>query len=67
MPKKWVYGRIVKNIQLIWKLTRMLRTYRLCNSMIEFLKYEFYIKLLGSVTLFRVTPGIIWIQSSICS
>ena len=37
----------------------MLRTYRLCNSTIEFLKYELYIKLLGSVTLFRVTLGII--------
>ena len=63
MHKKWVYGRIVDNIQL----ARMLRTYRLCNSAIEFLKYELYIKLLGSITLFRVTPGIIWIQSSICS
>ena len=37
----------------------MLRTYKLCNSTIEFLKYEFYIKLLGSVTLFRVTHGVI--------
>ena len=37
----------------------MLRTYKTCNSMAIFSKYEFYNKLLSSVTLFRVTPNII--------
>ena len=27
----------------------MLRTYKTCNSMVEFLKYEFYKKYLGGV------------------
>ena len=34
----------------------MLRTHRIYNSMVRFLKYEFYNKLLGDVTLLRVTP-----------
>ena len=63
MRKKWVYGQIVNNIQL----AKMLRTYRICNSMMGFSKYEFYIKLLGSIILLRVIPGVTWIQSSICS
>ena len=37
----------------------MLSTYRTCNSMMRFSKYEFYNKLLGGVTLLRVTPGVI--------
>ena len=37
----------------------MLRTYIACNSMVGFSKCEFYNKLLGSITLLRVTPGII--------
>ena len=40
----------------------MLRT---CNSIVRFLKYEFYNKLLGGdhgVTLLRVTPGVTWTQ-----
>ena len=36
----------------------MLKTYRSWNSMVGFSKYEFYNKLLGGVTLFRVTPGV---------
>ena len=36
----------------------MLRTYRTCNSMVGFSKYEFYNKLLGGVTLLRITLGI---------
>ena len=47
--------RMVINIQLTW----IFKTYRICNSMVGFSKYEFYNKLLGSVTLLRVTPGII--------
>ena len=30
--------------------------------MVRFSKYELYNKLLGGVTLFRVTPGVIWTQ-----
>ena len=33
----------------------MLRTYRTCNSMVGFSKYEFNNKLLGGVTLLKVT------------
>ena len=51
--------RMVNNIQFMWKLVWMFRTYIACNSMVGFSKYEFYNKLLGSVTLLRVTPGII--------
>ena len=49
----------------------MWSTYRTCNSMVRFSKYEFYNKLLGSVillrvtssvTLLRVTPGVTWTQ-----
>ena len=50
---------MVNNIQL----TLMLRTYRTCNSTVRFSKYEFYSKLLGSVTLLRVTPSVTWTQS----
>ena len=47
----------VNNIQLAWKLACMLSTYRICNSTVGFLKYEFNNKLLGSVILLRVTSG----------
>ena len=50
--------RMVNNIQLTWKLIWMLRTYRICNSMLRFLKYEFYNKLLGGVALLKVTPSV---------
>ena len=36
----------------------MLRIYRICNSIVRFLKYEFYNKLLGDIILLRVTPGV---------
>ena len=45
---------MVNNIQLTW----MLRTYRICNPMVGFSKFEFYNKLLGGVTLFRVTSSV---------
>ena len=45
---------MINNIQV----TLMLRTYRTYNSMVKFSKYEFYNKLLNSVTLLRVTPNI---------
>ena len=37
----------VNNIQL----TRILKTYKTCNSTVKFSKYEFYNKLLSGVTL----------------
>ena len=45
---------------LAWKLACMLRTYRTCNPMVRFSKYEFNNKLLGDVTFFRVTSCITW-------
>ena len=38
-----------------WILVCMLKTY---NLMVEFLKYEFNNKLLSSVTLLRIIPGV---------
>ena len=52
----------VNYIRLAWKLVCMLRTYRTCNSTVGFLKYKFINKLLGGVTLFRVTPDVTWTQ-----
>ena len=40
----------------------MLRTYRTCNSMVGFSKYELNNKLLGDVALLIITPGITWTQ-----
>ena len=40
-------------------LACMLRT---CNSTVGFSKYEINNKLLGGVTLFRVTLGVTWTQ-----
>ena len=51
-------NEMVNNIRLVWKLACMLRIYRTCNPTIRFLKYEFNNKLLGSVTLLRVTLGV---------
>ena len=53
---------MVNYIQLAWKLACMLRIYRTCNSMAGFSKYEFYNKLLESVILLRVAPGVTWTQ-----
>ena len=36
----------------------MLRTYRTCNLMVGFSKYEIYNRLLGDVTLLRVIPSV---------
>ena len=44
------------------KLALTLKTYRTCNSTVEFSKYELYNKLLVGVTLFRITLGITWTQ-----
>ena len=40
------------------QLTRILRTYRTCNPMVRFLKYEFNNKLLDDVTFFKVTSRV---------
>ena len=53
---------MVNNIQLTWKLAWLLRTYRIYNLMVGFSKYKFYNKLLGGITLLRVTSGMIWTQ-----
>ena len=50
---------MINNIQLTWKLAWLLRTYKTYNLMVSFSKHEFYNKLLGGVTLFRLTPGVI--------
>ena len=54
--------KLLNKIVLIWKLACMLRTYRTYNSTVVFSKYEFNNKLLGGVTLLRVTPGVTWTQ-----
>ena len=54
--KDEVMDQMVNNIQFTW----LLRTYRTYNSTLEFSKYEFYIKLLGGLTLLRVTPSVTW-------
>ena len=53
--------RMINNIQFTW-MTRILRTYRTCNSTVWFSKYKFYNKLFGGVILLRVTLGVIWTQ-----
>ena len=53
---------MVNYIRLAWKLTCMLRTYRTCNPMVGFLKYEFNNMLLDDVTFFRVTTRVTWTQ-----
>ena len=40
------------------QLACMLRTYRTCNSTMEFSKYKFINKLLSGITLLRVISGI---------
>ena len=48
----------VNYIRLAWKLVCMLRIYRTCNSTAGFSKYEFNNKLLGGVTLLKVTLSV---------
>ena len=55
MPKYAFIDRIVNNIKLTWKLAWMLKTYKTCNSIVRFSKYEFYNNLLGDIILLRVT------------
>ena len=53
---------MINYIRLAWKLACKLRSYRTCNPMVEFLKYEFNNKLLSGVTLIRVTLDVTWTQ-----
>ena len=53
---------MVNNIQWTWKLTWMLRTYRIYNTPVRFSKYKFNNKLLSGVTLLIVTSGVTWTQ-----
>ena len=54
--------RMINYIQLAC----MLRSYKTCNSTVRFPKYEFYNKLLGGVTFFRVAPCVIQTQLMVC-
>ena len=58
MHKSWVYELMVNYISSSWKLACILKTYRICNSINRFSKYEFNNKLLSSVILLKVTPGV---------
>ena len=40
------------------RLACILSTYRICNSTMRLLKYEFNNKLLGGITLLRITPSV---------
>ena len=62
MYKNKFMNRMVNNIQLIWKLAYILKTYRICKLTEGFLKYELNNKLLSSVILLKVTPSVIWTQ-----
>ena len=53
---------MVNYICLAWKLACMLKTYRICNPTVGFLKYEFNNKLLDDATLLKVIPGVTWTQ-----
>ena len=52
--------QIVNNIRFVWNLACTFKTYKTCNPMVEFLKYKFINKLLGGVTLLRVTSSVTW-------
>ena len=49
-------NQMVNYIWLAWDLACMLRTYRICNLIVEFSKYEFNNKLLNGVILLGITP-----------
>ena len=58
MHKRWAYSSNGNYTRVAWKLACMLRPYRTCNLTVGFSKYEFNNKLLGGVTLLRVTSGV---------
>ena len=46
-------NRMVNNYWVTWILVCMLRTYRIYNLTMKFLKYEFNNKLLGGVIIYK--------------
>ena len=58
MHRRWVYRSNGKLHPIVMKLACMLKTYRTCNPMVEFSKYEFNNKWLGGVTFFWVTSDV---------
>ena len=54
--------QMVNYIQLEWKLSSILGTYRRCDPTVGFSKYEFDNKLLVGVAIFRVTSSVTWTQ-----
>ena len=46
---------MINNLLSAWKLICILKTYKTCNSIVKFPKYKFNNKLIGDITLFRVT------------
>ena len=60
MQKDEFIDQMVNYIQLTWKLSCMLRTYRAYNPTVGFSKYEFNNKLLDNVIFFRVTTRVTW-------
>ena len=51
-------AQIVNYIRLVLKLVCTLRTYKKCDPVVGFSKYEFNKKLLVGVTFFRVTTSV---------
>ena len=60
--KYWIKYEFINKmgsyIWLAWKLACILKTYRTCDLMVGFSKYEFKNKLLVGVTFFKVTSGV---------
>ena len=54
--------QMVNHIWLVWQLTCILRTYRICNATVKFTKYELNNKLMSNVTLVKIIPNVTWTQ-----
>ena len=46
-------------------MARVLKTYKTYNSTVRFTKYELYNKILGGITLLRVTSSVTWTSLSL--
>ena len=62
MHKRWVYKSNDKLHPIEMKIDMHVRPYRTCNPMVGFSKYEFNNKLLGDVTILRITTCVTWTQ-----
>ena len=60
MRKRWVYKSNGKLHPIDIKIGMHVWQYKTCNPTVEFSKYEFSNKLLGSVTFFKITSGVTW-------